>query len=155
MVGLMALTAAVATAAPTITPQIVRRSIQEHGARQTIDDLQKRGQWDAVTGSMDAGKPEWIALAPLLAKGSDAGSAEDLGLSLAFALPKSPQAVLAVLDVRNGHILGADRVCGRPFIEDTEPKGYKHRATAALGNVRAANLLARKQSCLKALSSTR
>ena len=153
--GLASLTATVATAGPTVTPQIVRQGIQDHGARQTIDDLQKKGGWETVTDAMDAGKPEWIALAPLLANGSDAGSAEDLGLSLAFALPKRPEAVLAALDMRNGHILGADRVCGRPFIEDTEPQGYKQKTIAALAKVHAPNLLARKRSCLKALDSTR
>lgn len=157
--GVASLTATVAAASaaagPTITPQIVRRSIQDHGARRTINDLQKKGRWETVTDAMDAGKPAWIALAPLLASGSDAGSAEDLGLSLAFALPTSPQAVLAALDMRNGHILNADRVCGRPFIEDTEPRNYRIRSVAALARVHAPSLLARKQACLKALNNTR
>lgn len=152
--ALASLAATVAAAGPAITPQAVRRSIHDHGARRTIDDLQRNGRWDAVTDAMDAGKPAWIALAPLLASGSDAGSAEDLGLSLAFALPKSPRAVLAALDRGNGPILGADRVCGRPFIEDTEPRRYKEHAVAALAKVHAPDLLARKRACLKALNNT-
>lgn len=142
-------------AAPTVAPQAVRQSIRDQGARQTINELQRRGQWEAITDAMDAGQPAWIALAPLLAGGSDAGSAEDLGISLAFALPKNPQAVLTALDMRDGVILGPSRVCGRPFIEGTEPRGYKARSLAALGRVTAPDLGRRKQACLHALSATR
>ena len=153
-VALVALGASVIAAAPALTAGQVEATIRAKGARRTIDDLARSGQWDTLTDAMDKGGSAWIALAPKLAPGSDAGSAEDLGISLAFALPRNPGAVLAALDPKNGHILGVDRVCGRPFIEDTEPRGYKAKALAALAGVRDPRLSAVKQTCLKALKST-
>ena len=155
-IGILAasLAANVAAAAP-LTPTAVRESVRKEGARRTIDDLSKRGRWDAVTDAMNRGEAAWIALAPLLAPGSDAGSAEDLGISLAFALSKNPRAVLAAIDPRNGVVLGVNRVCGRPFIEDTEPVNYKARTISALSNIREPGLIRVRQDCLKVLRATR
>ena len=111
------LTAFLAATSPVLavsapSPAAIRDSIKREGAKATIADLAKADQWDAVSDRMDSGSADWIALAPLLASGSDAGSAEDLGISLAFSLPKNPNAVLAALDPANGPVIGADRVCG-------------------------------------------
>ena len=108
LVALLALATSVADAAPPLTASTVRQSLRKMGARRTIDDLQKRGRWEAITDKMNVGAGEWIALAPLLAPGSDAGSAEDLGISLAFALPKNPRAVLGSGPVKSfaGAVIG-------------------------------------------------
>ena len=105
------------------------------------------------TRSPGEGDARWIALAPKLAPGSDAGSAEDLGISLAFSLPKNPGAVLAALDPADGHILGASRVCGMPFIEDTvkDRPAYKRRSIHALEEVSAPTLAQTKTACLRDL----
>ena len=83
-----------AQVAPAPTPASIEAGIRRDGAEATIAALAKAGQWDAVADRMGTGDARWIALAPRLAPGSDAGSAEDLGISLAFSLPKNPRAVL-------------------------------------------------------------
>lgn len=154
-VCLVSLAPIAARAVPRPTPASITASISQHGAQQTIGNLASSDEWDYVSDQMDKGGSAWIALAPRLASGSDAGSAEDLGLSLAFALPRNPKAVLAALDPANGHILGADRVCGLPFIEDTvkDRPGYKRRATAAVSGISQPGLADAKAACLKALAA--
>ena len=127
----------------------IEASIQ-HGAQATIAALAKADQWDTVADHMGSGDARWIALAPRLAPGSDAGSAEDLGISLAFSLPRNPRAVLTALDPVDGHILGADRVCGMPFIEDTVKNrpAYKRQAIRAVRRVSDPSLARIKADCL-------
>ncbi len=143
-----------AAAAPN--PDAIRNSIKRVGAQATIAGLAKADQWDAVADRMDSGSSAWIALAPLLAPGSDAGSAENLGISLAFSLPKNPRAVLAALDSANGHTIGADRVCGMPFVEDTVPDlpAYRLKAIHALQSINDTKLASARTACLAALAST-
>ena len=102
---------------------------------------------------MGTGDARWIALAPKLAPGSDAGSAEDLGISLAFSLPRNPRAVLAALDPADGHVLGAGRVCGMPFIEDTvkDRPAYKRHAIHAVKTVTDPRLSKVRLACLREL----
>lgn len=95
-------------------------------------------------------------MAPLLVPGSDAGSSEDLGISLAFSLPKNARAVLAAIDPKNGHITGADRVCGMPFIEDTvkDRAAYKRQAVSAVRSVHDKKLQPIAKRCLQELKSS-
>jgi hypothetical protein len=98
------------------------------------------------------GRAAYIALAPKLAEGTDAGTADDLGISLAHALPLSPNAVLRVIDPGNGSI-GVDVVCGVPFIEDTvkDLSGYIRKAKSRVGNVTTPELQSVKAACLEKL----
>lgn len=148
-----AVTDTASAAAPSPTPAGIEASIREHGAEATIAALAKADQWDVVADKIGDGNSAWIAVASELAPGSDAGSAEDLGISLAFSLPKNPHSVLAALDPANGHILGVDRVCGMPFIEDTvkDRLAYKRQAIRAVEKVTDTDLKNAKKSCLAAL----
>ena len=141
------------SAAPAPTPATIAASIEQRGAEATIAALAKAGQWDQVAEDMGSGDGRWIALAPKLAPGSDAGSAEDLGISLAFSLPKNPRAVLDALDPANGHIIGVERVCGMPFIEDTvkDRPAYRRRALRAVASVSAPTLARPRAACLREL----
>ena len=147
--------ASVAAAPPALAS--IDASISHLGAEATIAMLAKADQWDAVADKMGDGNSAWIALAPKLALGADAGSAEDLGISLAFSLPKNPSAVLAALDPANGHIIGADRVCGMPFIEDTVKNrpAYKRRTIRAVEKIAIPSLANAKTACLAALRAAR
>jgi hypothetical protein len=71
-----------------------------------------------------------------LAPGTDAATSEDLGISLAHALPLAPITVLRATE-KDGPTLGVSRVCGVPFIEDTvkDIAGYIHAAQLAVGKV--------------------
>ena len=146
---------AILAAAPSASA--VKGSIKRQGAKATIADLAKTGQWSAVSGRMDSGSSDWIALAPLLAPGSDAGSAEGLGISPGFPLPKNPEAVLAALDPANGHTIGANRVCGLPFVEDTvsDLTAYRLTAIRAVQGTRDRRLASARAACLAALAAAR
>lgn len=132
------------------TPGGVHESLRRRGAEATIASLVRTGRWDRVLDHLGSGDGRWIVLAPGLAAAADAGVAEELGISLAFALPKNPQAVLAVLDSDDGHVLGAARVCGLPFIEDTvkDLRGYRRRALRAVSSVSDPALGPARTACL-------
>jgi hypothetical protein len=142
-----------ACATGVLTARQVAIEIKAHGAREAIATLAANDQWDTVTAHIVNGETEWIALAPQLASGSDAGSAEDLGIALAYALPKQPAAVLRVIDPANGPVTGTDRVCGMPFIEDSveDLPAYRRQARAALEAITDPTLQKAKQGCIAAL----
>lgn len=134
----------------------VAAEIRAHGARAVVSRLiaapAKPGEsaWDRLTQEIWLGRAEYIALAPKLAEGTDAGTSEDLGISLAHALPLAPASVLRAMDLKVDAVLGLKRVCGVPFIEDTveDLPGYVRAAKQALGKVSDAALLQAKAACL-------
>jgi hypothetical protein len=149
----IALSASAATTAAVVpTPERIAATVRAHGAHRAVDRLSD-SQWDAIIDRMERGEAAWIALAPQLAPGSDAGRSEELGIALAFALPRNPHAVLAALDPHDGIVLGARRVCGRPFIEDSEPRGYVSRAEWAVAQVIDSRFARAKAACLDALAA--
>src|SRR6266851_2180840 len=92
-------------AAPRVSPALLRAEIGRSGARAVVGKLWDGGQWEAVMAHIDGGEGSWVALAPALEPGTDAGASEELGIALAYALPRNPMAVLAVLDPNNGPTL--------------------------------------------------
>ena len=144
-----------ASAAPRFarhpTAAEVEASIARHGARATVSALFDEGRWDYVADQIARGGSAWVALAGVLAPGTDAGTAEDLPVELAFALPRNAPAVLAV--VASGAEDIGD-VCGAPFIEGTirDLPAYKRRAMAAVQKVTAPSLAKTRAACLDALS---
>jgi len=137
--------------ADALTAAGVSRDIDAHGARSAVEALDRTGRFDKVLDRIASGQSAWIQLAPRLAKGTDAGNSAELGVALAQALPKNPQAVLAVLD--GGPIIGADTVCAVPFIEPApdEVTAYLSSAVAAVKSVRTSARSASKAACLAAL----
>jgi hypothetical protein len=141
-----------------LTPSIVQTEIRDRGAKPVVDQLFKTEAWWQVTRNIGAGKIDWIALAPDLAEGTDAATSETLGISLAEALPKSPNAVLAVLDlVSAASPLRVGNVCSAPFLDDTarHQKLYKAAALHALSAVADPQLSTVKAACLDELAKIR
>jgi hypothetical protein len=137
---------------PTVAA--IEAAIARDGATATVGALFDQGRWDEVSGRIAAGEPGWVALAGKLAPGTDAGTAEDLVISLAFALPRDAPAVLAVLQAGASDV---SEVCGAPFIEGTmrDVSVYAHRAAGAVGRVADPSLAATKAACLDALATAR
>ena len=146
---------AVAASAPT--PASVRRDVAEHGAKAVVDAMWTAGSWDRVEDGIATGSPAWIALAPVLSPGTDAGTSEGLGLSLVRALSKSPEAVLAVVDV-SGRSLprSPEVVCTASFYEGdrTDIPRYRAEAIAAVTRVHISTLAAARQACLAQLTAS-
>lgn len=133
----------------------VAQAILSAGAKVTVDTLYQSGKWDGVVDRISKGGSDWIAVAPKLARGVDAGPAEDLGIALATALPRNAKGVLGVIDPNNGPVIGVGQVCSMPFIEET-PRHlatYRRKSLAALAAVRDPALSAMKSACLAALKA--
>jgi hypothetical protein len=110
-----------------------------------------------VENGVASGDADWVALAPLVAPGTDAGASEGLSIALADALPKAPDAVLGVLTEGGGGPLDVARVCSAPFIEDT-PKhhvAYVQAAVKALDRPLPPKIRPAGQACLTRLRQVR
>ncbi len=158
MLALFLSAALAATTAPIsltpLTPSIVQAEIRDRGAKPVVDQLFKTEAWWQVMRNIGAGKTDWIALAPDLAAGTDAASSETLGISLAEALPKSPSAVLAVLELGgDASPLVVGNVCSAPFLEGTARHQhiYKSAALSAVSAVADPRLSNVKAACLNQL----
>lgn len=134
-------------------PSRVKSDLQQWPAKKVISNLKKRGEFEQILKHIDEGDAQWVALAPSLYKGTDAGDSEDIEIALATALPKNALAVLSVLSgntaISEGQP-GIDKVCGVPFIEPTDDfvKKYLKESTAALKAVNDQKLLPVAQKCL-------
>ena len=137
--------------AALLSPEAIDRDIEQHGARAVVHRLLANGDYERVMDRIDTGDARYVALALKLAPGADAGAAEELPIALAFALPRNPRAVLAVLGP-NG--FPVEDVCSAPFIEDTvkDIPGYIRRAERAVSAVDDPKLAKTRDACLTQLS---
>jgi hypothetical protein len=149
----LALPISVAIAEVPKTAGDAAAAIERQGAASFLSGLNP-DEVDQLYEHFDNGEAEWLPLVPKLAGVADAGNAEGLTISLAFALPKNPQGVLALVTEQDG-VLGVGRVCSMPFIEDTTPKGYRTKAMAAVRKVGNPALRKAKDLCLRALKRSR
>jgi len=152
---------AVVAAGSGMTAAEISAEIDAKGAKAVINrlatanvDAMGRSDWSRTLDQIWNGRLAYIALAPKLAQGADAGPADDLGIALARALPVAPAAVLRVIDRHNGPVLGVGRVCGAPFIEPAakDVSGYLHAARSAVDEVDAPRLQHVKAACLERLT---
>jgi hypothetical protein len=155
-------TSAVSAAAPIPSAAALNAEIDAKGAKEVVNRLNgshpgANGQndWSRVADQMWIGRVAYIKLAPKLAPGTDAGTSEDLGISLAHALPLAPITVLGATDSEDGPTLGVSPVCGVPFIGDTvkDIPGYIRHARLAVGKVTTPELQAVKAACLTQLAA--
>jgi hypothetical protein len=142
---------------PRPTVAEVRRDVTRLGPTATVQGLWRDGRWSVVEDRIAAGQADWIALAPMLAQGTDAGTAEGLSISLAQALPRNPRAVLAVVRLEPGRVLSLQRVCAAPFIEETAEHHaiYTRAAFKALAGAMEASLEPARRACLEQLRHSR
>ncbi|SIO72548.1 hypothetical protein SAMN05444172_8983 [Burkholderia sp. GAS332] len=143
----------VSAQADVLSPASIAARIGQQGADPVVRQLVANGEYEWVLDRIQAGNGQWIALAPRLAPGTDAGTAEDLGIALAYALPENPEAVLSVIDLRDDPVIGVIRVCGVPFVEGTmnEVHAYVKRALTAVSHADSPRLARVRLACLNAL----
>lgn len=136
-----------------LTLSWTKDQIKSHGAKYVVDALSNQDRYEEVLKHIDLGESDWVALAPELARGTDAATAEGLAISLALGLPKNPAAVLSALDPQM-EPLAPERVCGAPFIEGTvkDIPGFIRRSQSALQRVQDVRLAKRKTECLDGLN---
>jgi hypothetical protein len=152
---------AVATAAVAgpLSPSELKDDIKKRGAKAVVSDLFRSGAWEnVVLKEIESGSAPWIDLAPALSAGTDAATSEGLGESLIYALPKAPEAVLAVIDLSSRPGPRApDTVCSASFYEGdpTDPRKYRIAALQAVNRVSNPALKAAKSACLDELQAVR
>ncbi|MET3135289.1 hypothetical protein AAKU55_005597 [Oxalobacteraceae bacterium GrIS 1.11] len=134
-----------------LTPQAITKNIEKNGAKATVGALSSGThghQWEAVLRKIKTGDARWLAVAGVLAEGTDAGTAEDLQVSLAVALPKNPGGVLLLADTKS--FLSLENICGAPFIEPTHAyiKRYLAEAQHSLENLKDVKVEQQKVKCL-------
>ena len=136
-----------------LTSLWLEQQLVAHGAKFVVDQLWAHQRYDDVMAQMSSGKSDWIALAPKLAGGTDAGTAEELIISLALALPINPGSVLATLGSDQDIPTAAADVCGAPFIEGTVKNiaDYLRRSIKAVAAIRNPALARQKTACLDEL----
>ena len=104
-------------------------------------------EFDKVLSGVESADPAWLRIAVELRQFSDAAASEDLDSSVALALPKAPERVLALV----GHGFDLEFICTSPFIEP-EPgvaEAYERKALASLAAVRSPPLKALAAECSK------
>ena len=148
--ALIALTAG--AQARELTSAQIAQDIRSHGARSVVQTLDHAGRFDTVLSRIASGKADWIRLAPDLAKGTDAGNSTSLSIALAKALPRNPRTVVKAL--RHDSVIGADSVCGLPFIEPTQSEvtTYLDKAIPAVTGVPKSDQFPQRTACLVALT---
>jgi len=132
----------------------IRAEIDRSGAQAVVQRLIDDSEWDIVQNAIMRGDGAWVALAPALAPGTDGGVSEGLGIGLAYALPRNPEAVLRVLDLTDSTSLGPRHICSAPFIEPSPAFLAQYRSVTrkALASVRDGDLAPAKSACLRALT---
>ncbi len=124
------------------------RSARRAAGRGTVGQgraVQRRGK------QHPAGDDSWIALAPKLAGGGNAGFTAGIKSALSAALIYNPAAVLQALN--KGNDLPLNDICTAPpeVQGDTAITSFRQRATRALSTVRVGDLSAPRDACIAAL----
>jgi hypothetical protein len=141
-------------AGPPITPAQVRALIASRGARATVQLLDRPGnrrdRWDTVLRGIATGNQAWLDLAPQIAAGTDAGTAEEYAIALSDALVGNPAGTLRLASAGGGDVT---EVCVESGIETPlrQRRAYDAAAIEAVTAVTATDLQAAKAACLASL----
>jgi hypothetical protein len=100
---------------------------------------------------IEGGRPECVRLAKVLAPGTDAGSAEELKITLSRTLQTNPSEVLALGD----EVYPLNEICQDNDIEPTSKRvrSFLKRAADALARIHQPSLIGRRDACLRNLRS--
>lgn len=136
-----------------LTVAWMNEQLNNHDAKHVVRILWDQERDVEFLDNIASGKSDWISFAPRIAPGTDGAASEDLGISLAYALPKNPKAVLKVLDKKDWTI-SFERVCSIPFLTPTKKfyTSYAREALLAVRNVIDKQLREQKKLCLIVLN---
>lgn len=136
---------------PLPTPKTLMAQIKAEGAKVVLKRLwHDNAAFDALCAAIETGDPAWLEIAERLRPASDAGITLSINYSVARALPKAPERVLALV----GKEFRIDDICTSPFIEPKPgvAQDYQKRTIAALRKVSAPELLKLRDQCLARIS---
>lgn len=137
-----------------LTPEMVKKSVSEIGAKKTLVKIFENPKLEEqLLAGVSSGATAWLDIAQILKPVSDAGSSEGLNIATAEALPQNVKGVLALL----GKDFPLDRVCSIPFIEPSDARIAKYfkKAEAALTKNTDPNQKEVTAQCLAVLRETK
>ncbi len=140
-----------------ISPEWIEAEVAKHGAEDVVERLWNADRFIEITNQVAQGKDRWIAIAPIIRGGTDAGAAEILMDSMALALPKNPNAVLRAFALMHGSPDNISKLCVSPFVEGTKEQdlSYIRRAIVALRRINTPALVKLRDSCVLSLQESR
>lgn len=104
------------------TAKAVRDKIERMGVKNYLAYSQpnaEHSEWECIISNISSGREEWLALVPVIAPATDAGSADDLSSAMGMALQSNAMAVVRFIDDRIRPISTAE-VCTLPFYSGGE-----------------------------------
>jgi hypothetical protein len=141
-------------AGPPITPAQVRALIRSRGATAAVQFLDRPGnardRWDTVIRGIASGNQAWLDLAPEIAAGTDAGTAEEYAIALSDALVGNATGTLRLVMAGSRDVTD---VCAEMGIETPrrQRRAYDAAAIVAVQAVTAPDLRGAKAMCLTSL----
>lgn len=140
-----------------ISAEEARSLIADIGARGAMNAWWPTQTWQDIYDGIASGDIEWLQIAELLRRVSDAGSSEDLSDAISEALPKNPEVILRF--VKDGKDFEEFTVEGACFAsprseKSSEALNYLKTAEHAVKNVDAPDLQDAKVRCLKSLDES-
>ena len=120
--------------AADLSSSSVAARISVEGGQKVLRDLwQHEEAFAPVLTGIESGDPSWLNIATQLKPYADGAASLSLNYAVARALPKAPEAVLALV----GKGFDIDRICTLPFIEPDPGVAelYERQTLAALSSV--------------------
>jgi hypothetical protein len=139
--------------AMAIAPGDVLKLIEDHGAHAADAKLSGTKEWDEMIAGVASGESEWLTVAEKLLPGTDAGSTSELFDAVAWALPKAPVNVLALVSRKR---TDWEVVCSGPPVDFPPPgdsDSYFKRATDAVAGITNKELQGVRAECLTRLAT--
>lgn len=135
----------------SLDPRELGQKIDARGAQVTLLELyDDSAAWQLFLEHVSTAAPEWLRLANRLAPASDAGSANELEMSLGDALIQDPRAVLGAIDDIS---LACGMFTSPETLDELVPAIVKREvAVAAIGD---SSLQSKKKLCLSNLKELR
>ncbi len=140
------------------TLEQVEKAIQDRGAPAVVDELnhqQGTSAWESIEDRVAMGNGRWLRVAQQLRRYTDAGVSESLDNSMAEALPRNAEGVLAMLGTDQSKDFTSERVCsGETFIEVSKSRLRRHlrAGVTAVEKVSDPKLQHVKEACVAALN---
>ena len=135
-----------------VTPEQVTEMLKTQTPQQTVNALWGKGEnsrWETVASGIAKGDPAWLALAPQIAKGTDAGSSDEFGMAVQDALTTNPAGTLRLLTQIE---MGVGACSENGFeVPAEQARIYHQTAIAAVESVTDPALQQIKGQCLAAL----
>lgn len=140
-----------------VTHKEIRHAFYNYSVVSIVNALRpdhKSPNWDMILDKVQAGDKEWIqTLLSYISPGTDAAASTEVLVSLAYALPNNPQAVLSLAYARGPSLY---EVCSLPFIEPEYAfiEDYGKRTLAALATVEEPYYLEPRDMCVRLLQDS-